>query len=139
MRLTTFRYCMLIGALALLGVAVFYFVNYVVVLSIALGNSGVQPFLQHSIRALWLAFGCQAMLIGAMYAIVAYRPHAVSREVIVIFGLMQLVEAILLFTFAGSTIVAMLLVAAAVCVLAGSLLWPKNLPAVLPAGNAAVR
>jgi hypothetical protein len=132
MRLTGFRYCMLIGAVALAGVAIFYFANYVV-LAIALGNNGLQPFLQQSVRALWLSFACQALLISLLYAVVAYRPHAVSREVIMILGMMQLVEAVLLLTFAGSMVAALLLVAAASFVLIGSVLWPKRLP---PPGQA---
>jgi hypothetical protein len=128
MKLTGFRYCMIIGALALIGLALFYFMKYVE-LSIALNNNGLQPGLKDFIRALWLAFACQALLIGSLYALVAWKPHAVSREVIVIFGLLQLVEAGLLFSFAGSGIAAALLLAAAIFVMLGSALWPKRLPA----------
>ena len=129
MRTTSFRYCMLIGAVALAAVAIFYFINYVT-LAIALGNNGLQPSLKQSVCALWLAFACQSLLISLLYALVAWKPHAVSREVIVIFGLLQLVEAVLLFSFAGSAVVAYLLIAAAACVLLGAVLWPKRLPPV---------
>jgi len=128
MKLTSFRYCMLIGAVALAGVAIYYFAKYVV-LAIALQNSGVVPDLQQSIRALWLAFASQGLLVALLYALVAIRPHAVSREVIVLLGLLHLVESVLQFAFAGSRIVAVLLIVTALFVLAGSLLWPKRLPA----------
>jgi hypothetical protein len=134
MKLASFRYCMIIGALALIGLALFYFMKYVE-LSIALNNNGLQPGLKDYIRALWLAFACQALLIGSLYALVAWKPHAVSREVIVIFGLLQLVEAGLLFSFAGSGIAAALLLAAAFFVMLGSALWPKRLPPGAPAGT----
>jgi hypothetical protein len=127
MKLTSFRYCMLIGALALIGLALFYFSKYVV-LAIALNNNDLQPDLEASIRAMWLAFACQALLIGALYALVAWKPHAVTREVIVILGMLQLVEAVLQSAFAGSGIVAMLLSVAALFVLIGSVLWPKRTP-----------
>ena len=132
MKLTSFRYCMMIGALSLIGLALFHFGRYVVV-SIALANNGLQPALSQAIRALWLAFACQALLIGMLYALVAWKPHAVSREVIVILGMLQLVEAILQFFFAGSGIAATLLVAAALCVLLGAALWPKRLQQPAPA------
>jgi hypothetical protein len=127
MKLTSFRYCMLIGAFALAGLAIFYFVHFIE-LSIALDNNGLKPELKAYIRALLLAFACQALLIGLLYALVAWKPHAVSREVIVILGLLQLVEAVLLLTFSGSGIAAILLSGAALFVLIGSVLWPKRLP-----------
>jgi hypothetical protein len=127
MRLTSFRYCMLIGALALAGLAVFYFFNYVV-LSIALNNNGMQLGLKDYIRAMWLAYACQSLLIGALYALVAWKPHAVSREVIVLMGLLQLVEAVLMFTFSGSGVATILLIGTSVFVLIGAALWPKRLP-----------
>lgn len=128
MQLKTFRFCMLVGAIALGAVSLFYFINYAVTLSIALGNSGVKPGLQASIRVLWLAFACQGLLIGLLYTLVAFKPHAVSREVIVLFGLLQFVEAGLLFVFSGSLWMAVLLTAAAICVLCGALVWPSALP-----------
>jgi hypothetical protein len=129
LQLKSFRTCMLIGAAALGAVALYYFIRYSIVLDVALDNSGVKASLQASIRALWLAFAFQALLIGSLYALVAFRPRAVSREVIVLFGLLQLVEAVLLFLFAGSRVMALLLVAVAACVMIGAALWPKPLPA----------
>lgn len=128
MRYKTFRLCMLIGAVALGAVSLYYFIHYAIVLSIALGNSGLRVPLQASIRAMWLAFAFQGLLIGLLYTLVAFRPRAVSREVIVLFGLLQLVEAALLFMYSGSLWMALLLTAAAVFVLCGALLWPKSLP-----------
>lgn len=127
MRLASFRYCMLIGATALTGVAVYYFFNYSFRLSVALDNNHLEPFLDHSIRAQWLAFACHALLIALLYLVVAFKPHAVSREVIVLFGLLQLLECILLFVFADSNVVAGMLIIAALFVLLGSALWPKRL------------
>ena len=63
-RMKTFRVCMLIGAVALGAVALYYFIRYAVVLDVALDNSGVRASLQASIRALWLAFAFQALLIA---------------------------------------------------------------------------
>jgi hypothetical protein len=137
MRHKAFRYCMLVGAAALLAVSLYYFVRYAIVLNIALGNSGVTPSLQASIRALWLAFAFQALLIGLLYALVAFRPRSVSREVIVIFGLLQLVEAVLLFHFAGVLWMATLLVVVSACVMLGAALWPSALPLAAEEASAA--
>lgn len=128
MRFQAYRLCMLVGAAALVAVALYYFINYAIVLDIALDNSGVRAPLAASIRALWLAFACQALLIGLLYALVASRPRAVSREVIVLFGMLQLLEAVLLFTFSGNAWMAYLLVGAAACVMLGAILWPSTWP-----------
>jgi hypothetical protein len=137
MRDKSFRYCMLIGASALGAVAIYYFVSYVE-LTIALGNNGLQLALKQSIEALWLTFACHALLIALLYLLVAYKPRAVSREVIVLLGLIQLVEAVLLFAMAGSMISPLLLAVAALFVLVGALLWPKRPepPQTLPSRSA---
>ncbi len=135
MREKSFRLCMLIGAIALASVAIFYFVTYAE-LHIALRNNGLQPDLMQSIKALWLAFACHVLLISLLYLLVAFKPHSVSREVIVILGLLQMVEAMLLFFFSGSQIAAASLAVAAVFVLLGAVLWPKKL--ATPAAGAGV-
>lgn len=128
MRQQGFRYCMLVGAVALAGVAIYYLSTYLLLAS-ALGNSSLAPHYQDSVRALWLAFGAQALLIALLYTLVAFRPHAVTREVIVIGGLLQLTESLLLFLFARNTLAVALLGTAALFVIIGSLLWPEVLAA----------
>ena len=128
MKKAGFHYCMLIGAISLAGVALSYFLNYFFKLSVALDNNHLEPLLDQSIRAQWLAFAFQALLIALLYLLVAFRPHAVTREVIVLLGLLQLVECILLFLFSGSTVAAGLLIVASMFVLAGAVLWPRKLP-----------
>lgn len=127
MKFTSFRYCMMISASALGAVSVYYFFKFMI-LHIALKNSGVTLDLQAPIRALWLSFACQGMLIAILYGVVAAKPHAVSREVIVLLGLLHLVESVLQFAFSGSKLVAALLIVTAVFVLVGSALWPKRIP-----------
>jgi hypothetical protein len=131
-RNAAFHYCMLIGAVALAGVALYYLMSYFFNLSVALDNNGLDPVLDQSIRAQWLAFGFQALLIALLYVLVAFKPHAVTREVIVLLGLLQLVECILLFAFSGSTVAAGLLIIASLFVLAGAALWPKKLASEVP-------
>jgi hypothetical protein len=128
-----FHYCMLIGALSLAGVALYYFLSYFFNLSVALNNNHLEASLDSALRAQWLAFGCQSLLIALLYLLVAFKPHSVTREVIVLLGLLQLVECVLLFVFSGSNVAAGLLIAAALFVLAGAALWPKKVVAPAPA------
>lgn len=124
MRNASFRWCMLIGAAALGGVAVYYFVTYVP-LVVALGSSGMKLHYQDAVRAQWMAFGVQSLLIALLYIVVAFRPRAVTREVIVLLGLLQLTASLLLFMFARNLVAVSLLAVAAVFVLLGSILWPR--------------
>ncbi len=132
MKQSSFRFCMLVGAITLGIVAAYYFANYFVI-SIALGNNGLKPELREPIEALWLAFACHGLLIALLYLLAAFRPHTVSREVILILGMLQLVEAGLLFAFNGTLVAAVLLTIAAAFVLFGAMLWPRRL-AVAPPG-----
>jgi hypothetical protein len=121
---------MLFAGVTLLGVATYFFVTYIGV-KIALNDHDLRPAYQQMVQALWLTFGFQALLIAALYFIVAYRHYAVTREVVVIFGLIQLVEVVLIVTFAGSWLAAVLLGIAALCVLLAALIWPDR-----PSGEA---
>lgn len=134
MRSASFRYCMLISAFSLGAVSVYFFIKYWE-LHIALNNSGVVGDLQHWIRALWLAFASQGLLIALLYGLVASKPHSVSRAVIVLLGLLHLIESILQFGFSGSKIVAGLLIITSVFVLIGALIWPTRVVEA-PAGTA---
>jgi hypothetical protein len=116
---------MLIGAAALLGVALYYGFGYVG-LNIAVGNSGLKPFYQQTMRALWLGYCLQASLLGMLFTVAALRPHWISRPLLVICGLLPLAEGILALSFAGSYWLMMMLFCAAIFVLIGALLWPNR-------------
>jgi hypothetical protein len=124
MKITLYRYSMLIAAFALLALAIFYFFTYASVVSAVSRSFDMSPFHRNSIRGLWLTFASQSLLFALLYFLVASRPRSVSREVIVICGLLQLVAAILIFYFASSTTAMYLLAIAALFVMLGSLLWP---------------
>jgi hypothetical protein len=124
MKITLYRYSMLIAAFALLALAIFYFITYAGVVAAVSESHEISPFHRNSIRGLWLTFASQSLLFALLYFLVASRPRSVSREVIVICGLLQLVAAILIFYFARSTTAMYLLAIAALFVLLGSLLWP---------------
>ena len=124
---TSFRWCMVIGAGALLGVAVYYLVTYVG-LNIAVQNAGLTAFYQQTIRAMWIGYTLQASLLGILFLVAAFRPHWISRPVLVICGLLPLAEAVLGMSYTGSYWLMLTLSCAAIFVLLGAALWPRNLP-----------
>jgi hypothetical protein len=122
-RHTTFRWCMLVGAAALLGVCLYYAFKYYG-LNIAVTNAGLTDYYQKMIRAMWVGYCAQAGLLGVLFIVAAVRPHWISRPLIVICGLVPLAEAVLGFSATGSFTLMMVLTAAAVFVLIGAVLWP---------------
>jgi glucan phosphoethanolaminetransferase (alkaline phosphatase superfamily) len=126
MKSLLYRYSMLISAAALLALSIYYFINYAGIAVAVSKSPDMSEFHQHSIRGLWLTFASQSLLFALLYFLVAWRPRSVTREVIVICGLLQMVAAILIFSFAGSTLAVNLLAVAALFVLIGSVLWPSE-------------
>jgi len=126
MKISLYRYSMLIAAFALLALSVFYFVTYAGIVAAVSRSFDMSLFHRNSIRGLWLTFASQSLLFSLLYFLVASRPRSVSREVIVICGLLQLVASILILWFSGSTLVVYLLAGAALFVLIGSVLWPTE-------------
>jgi hypothetical protein len=139
MKISLYRYSMLIAAFALLALSIFYFVTYAGIVAAVSKSNEMSTFYRNSIQGLWLTFASQALLFALLYFLVAARPSSVSREVIVICGLLQLVASVMIFLFSGSMLVVYLLAGAAVFVLIGSVLWPSDdelatstIPAALP-------
>ncbi len=124
-RRQSFQWCMIVGACALLGVAVYYLATFIG-LNIAVANAGLTPFYQQMIRAMWIGYCIQASLLGLLFIVAALRPHWISRPPIVICGLLPLAEAVLGFSFTGSYVLMMLLACAALFVLVGAVLWPTR-------------
>jgi hypothetical protein len=131
-RNTSFRWCMLIGAGALLGVALYYGFGYIG-LNIAVGNSGLKPFYQQTMRALWLGYCLQACLLGLLFTVAAVRPHWISRPLLVICGLLPLAEGVLALSFAGNYWLMILLFCAGLFILVGAALWPNPIALAAPA------
>ncbi len=126
MKSLLYRYCMLIAAAALLALAIYYFITYGSI-AFAVGRSpDLSLFHQNSIRGLWLTFASQSLLFALLYFLVALRPRSVSREVIVICGLLQLIAAVLILFFSGSRLAMYLLAITTLFVLVGGMLWPSE-------------
>lgn len=126
MKISLYRYSMLIAAFALLALSIFYFITYAGIVDAVTKSNGMSTFYRNSIQGLWLTFASQALLFALLYFLVAARPSSVSREVIVICGLLQLVASVMIFLFSGSMLVVYLLAGAAMFVLIGSVLWPSE-------------
>lgn len=128
-RNSSFRTCMLIGAFALLGAAVFYGFGYIGVSSV-IRTANFTPFYRESIRALWMGYCLQSALLGVLFIVAALRPQWISRPLVVICGLMPLSQAVLALSSTGNLVGMGLMFIAAIFVLIGAMLWPTRLPDV---------
>ncbi len=64
MKITLYRYSMLIAAFALLALAIFYFITYAGVVDAVSKSNDMSPFYRNSIRGLWLTFASQTLLFA---------------------------------------------------------------------------
>jgi hypothetical protein len=86
-------------------------------------ESGLPPFLVGGFSVLWLADSAVQLLIAAVFGLVAARPPAATRPVIVLLALVPGVTAGLLYRYVGIFVGAHILLAAAVLALAAALGW----------------
>lgn len=120
-------YLLLTAGVCLLVVAVFHFAGYAAA-SLAVANSGLTPFFKQSFRALWLGFSFQSLLVAGIVLLAAFRPRAISKPVVMIGGLLQILDAALFFWYLESTVVPVILALAALCIVIGVAITPDKPP-----------
>lgn len=130
MRSAAYRWCLWIAAGCLAAAAAAQLAGYVTA-AIAVANSGLEPDLQQSFRALWLGAALQSLLLAAIFGVAGWRPGAVSRAVVLLCGLLPIASSALFFTLAGSGWGQALAGLAALAVVAGALLGPPQAGAAL--------
>lgn len=121
MRAAAYRWCLWVAAACLAVAALFQLASYLTA-SIAVANSGLEPGLQQSFRALWLGSALQSMLLALIFGVAGWRPGAVSRAVVLLCGLLPIASAALFFTLVGSGWGQSLAATAAIAVVVGSLI-----------------
>lgn len=105
--------------------AVFQATGYVVA-RIAIGNTGMEPWLKESIKALWLGFSGQCLIVAAILLLAAWRPQSVSTAVLLLCVALVATHASMLVWFTGSRVGGLVVSAAALCSVAGSVLRPTS-------------
>jgi hypothetical protein len=88
---------------------------------IAVSNTGLEPWLKNAIKALWIGFLLQALLVAALLVLSAFRQEMLSPVALLAAGLLPLLSALLVFSFMGSYL-GTFAVAVAVVLIAGVLL-----------------
>jgi hypothetical protein len=69
---------------------------------IAVSNTGLETWLKNAIKALWIGFLLQALVVAALLVLAAFRQEMLSPAALLAAGLLPLLSALLVFSFMGS-------------------------------------
>jgi hypothetical protein len=94
-------------------------------ISSAIAGSNLQSFAANSLKILWLADSTTSLLLAAVFGLIAARPSAATRWVIVPLALIPAATAGLIYTFMGGFIGGHIMLAAAITAFIGGLQYPK--------------
>jgi hypothetical protein len=93
--------------------------------SAAVATSDLAAFFGKGLKVLWLQDSTLATVLAIVFAIVAIRPLAASKTVIVLLGLVPSVTAALVYLFIGNFIGGHIFLTAGLAAILGGLLWPQ--------------
>jgi hypothetical protein len=79
----------------------------------AIATSNLPSFFGNSLKLLWLADSTTMFGLAAVFGLIATRPSAATRAVVLLLALIPAVTAVLLYVFLGSFFAGHLLLAAA--------------------------
>ncbi|MDP9051749.1 MAG: hypothetical protein M3O31_13675 [Acidobacteriota bacterium] len=94
----------------------------------AIDASGLAHFYAGSSKALWLADAATLILVGCIYALIAWRPGSISRPLAILVALIPAGTAVMLYSFLGPFIVGHLLLGITVLALIAAVQLPGTLP-----------
>lgn len=94
--------------------------------SAALAKSDLDPFVGKGFKVLWFQDSTIAIVLAIVFALVAIRPFAASRIVIVLLGLVPVITAALAYHFIGNFVGGHIFLAAGAAGILGGLLFPRG-------------
>ena len=89
---------------------------------IAVSNTGLETWLKNAIKALWIGFLLQALVVAALFVLAAFRQEMLSPAALLAAGLPPLLSALLVFSFMGSYLGTFAVVGVGAALIAGVLL-----------------
>src|SRR5260370_28603946 len=90
------------------------------------GKGDWPPFFGNGFRTLWLQDSVLQIVFAIIFAVVAIRPAAATRFVVVILGLLPITTAILIYHFIGNFIGGHIFLARGLAPGFGGLVLPSN-------------
>ncbi len=93
---------------------------------IAVSNTGLETWLKNAIKALWIGFLFQALVVAALFVLAAFRQEMLSPAALLAAGLLPLLSALLVFSFMGSYLGIFAVAVAGAALIAGVLLRGRS-------------
>ncbi|MBO0696262.1 MAG: hypothetical protein J2P56_09210 [Verrucomicrobia bacterium] len=94
--------------------------------SAAVAKSDLDPFVGKGLKVLWLQDSTIAIVMAIVFAIVAIRPFAAGKIVIVLLGLVPVITAGLIYHFIGNFVGGHIFLIAGAAAILGGLLCPRR-------------
>ena len=69
---------------------------------VAIDAANLKPFYANSFKALWLGDSTTLLLVAALFALFAAKPHTATRAVITLVALIPAAVAVLIYSFLGN-------------------------------------
>lgn len=92
--------------------------------SAAVARSDLIPFIGKGLKVLWLQDSTIAIVLAIVFAVVAIRPNAASKSIIVLLALVPVITAALTYYFIGNFVGGHIFLVAGVAAILGRLLYP---------------
>ena len=94
-------------------------------MSAGVAKSDLNPFLGRGLKVLWLQDSTIAIVLAIVFAVVAIRPAAASKPVIVLLALVAVMTAALTYYFIGNFFGGHIFLVAGIAAILGGFLWPE--------------
>ena len=91
-------------------------------MSAAVAKSDLAPFIGKGLKVLWLQDSTIAIVLATVFAVVAIRPAAASKPVIVLLALVPVITAALTYYFIGNFFGGHIFLVAGIAAILGALL-----------------
>jgi hypothetical protein len=95
-------------------------------MSDAVANSDLPPFFGNGFRTLWLMDSAVQIALALLFAVVAIKPNAATRPIVVLIALVPLATAVFIYHFIGNFIGGHLFFAGSLAAILGAWLKPGN-------------
>src|SRR5205823_7393194 len=94
-------------------------------MSAAVAKSDLVPFVAKGLKVLWLQDSTIAIVLAIVFAVVAIRPAAASKPVIVLLAFVPVITAALTYYFIGNFFGGHIFLVAGIAAILGGFLWPE--------------